>query len=293
MLLSPALLAELADEIRRQHLGYATQILGVAALGLTQDVYEQLVQGGLVQPDEVENHVLAAYRAGHVQAWHDTRPGKPTPGHAIKTYAAATAAGMPPLTSPQQYAVQFASERAAQYVLGLGNRVANDFVTLAIETETETRNEVKGKIADALTESIIYRETARKLASRIGDATGDWSRDLHRIAVTELEFAYQNGWADYIEENVGADARVFKRVNADACDTCKRLLTVNGKPRTFTLAELRDNGTNFGEKQKDWKPVVGPLHPRCHCVLAHLPAGFGFNDAGQMLPLSVAGVEAA
>ena len=287
MLLTPAQLADLANEIRLQWLGYTVQALGIDAAGITQEQYQQLIDGGYVQPQEVEDFVLMAYRAGHAAAWTETQAGH-VPGDKIRAlYEDALKRGMPPLSKPQERAVEFAKQKAGQHCLGLGNRIAHDFTTLAIETEAGVRAEMKGLIAEAVATSVINRETARKLASRIGDATGDWSRNLQRIAETELQNAHLNGWADYIEDSVGANAQVGKRVNAEACPPCRRLyLDGDGHPKVFSLADLRDNGTNFGRKQKDWLPVVGTTHPRCFCQLIHIPGGFGFNKIGQMLPLA-------
>lgn len=285
MLLSPKQLAALADEIRKQHLGFVAQNIGIDAAGIDQDTYDQLVLGGYVTPNQVQDFVMQAYWSGRMAGWHDLTGGRARGGSVLEALRDARAKGMPPLSRPQERAVMFARYSAGQYCVGLGNRIADDLTTLSIETERAQQQEARDAIATETATSIIMRESAQKLASRLGDATGDWARNLQRIAETELQTAHQNGWADYIEEEVGPSALVAKRTSPDACPTCTSLLTDDdGNPKIFTLSELRANGTNFGRKQKQWLPVIGPIHPRCGCVLIQVPAGWGFNKQGQMLP---------
>ncbi len=284
MLLSPAKLRKLATEIANMHIGWVAKWIGVDVLGLPEETYKQLRAAGLVTPTAATDFVLAAYRYGHASAWHETtggtvpiEPGKPAPSlfaapmsdpsqaaSVNEMLAEAEKAGLPPLSPVQREAVDFARTRAAQYVVGLGNRVASDLTTLAIETEADVRATAKDVIATEVVRATINRETASKLASRLGDATGDWARDLQRIAETELQTANQEGWAGYITEAVGTGARVAKVPDPEACPRCRSLyLGPDGAPKLFTLAELRANGANFGRKAKEYLPTVGPVHPRC------------------------------
>jgi hypothetical protein len=63
---------------------------------------------------------------------------------------------------------------------------------------------------------------------------------------------------------------VFKKVvNDDSlCQWCRKFyLLPDGTPRLFRLEELQANGSNYGKKKTDWKPVLGKTHPRCRCQL--------------------------
>ena len=287
MLLSPAEITKLVTEIQLLHVGFVAKWIGVDVLGLSAQTWTQLRETGMVVPAQAEDFVLQAYRFGHASAWYETSGGKVPRVSVAQMLASAEQAGLPPLSPVQRASVQFAREKAARYIVGLGNRVAADFTTLSIETEATVRAETKAKVATEVTRSIVNRETASKLASRLGDATGDWSRNLQRIAETELQSANQEGWADYVGGAFGAGAMVAKVPDPEACATCRRLfLGRDGRPEVFSLAALRANGTNFGVKQREWKPTVGPVHPRCHCMLIHVPIGSKVELDGS---LAVAG----
>jgi hypothetical protein len=169
-----------------------------------------------------------------------------------------------PLDPWDKHALEYAKRRAASYCRGLGNRLGTNLETLAIETERQVRQDLMRRIRREVSEAIVRRDTARRLASSIGRSTGDWSRNLDRIARTELQFAHQNGWAAHFRATTGDDTLVAKRVDDDACDDCKRLLLEpDGRPKVFVLEELEANGTNVGKKRDAWDPTTGPIHPYC------------------------------
>jgi len=67
------------------------------------------------------------------------------------------------------------------------------------------------------------------------------------------------------------------------CPHCRRLyLKPDGTPKVFSMKQLLSNGTNYGRKTADWKPVVGATHPNCRCHNNMLPDGFGFDKNGDM-----------
>jgi hypothetical protein len=191
-----------------------------------------------------------------------------------------------PLKPWDKYALEYAKRRAAVYIRGLGNRIGTSLETLAIETEREIRQNLMRRIRREVSSAIIRRDTARQLASAIGRETGDWSRNLDRIARTELQEAHQHGWAAHFRATTGDETVVAKRVDDDACDDCKRLyLEADGRPRLFTLEELEGNGTNVGLHRSQWQAVIGTVHPYCHCQIIRVPAGFGFDEEGRMVPM--------
>lgn len=82
----------------------------------------------------------------------------------------------------------------------------------------------------------------------------------------------------------GLDTRVYKEVYPGACRFCLNLYTTAGagsKPRIFKLSELIQNGDNIGRKSKDWKPVVGPVHPFCRCSTRYIPDNYVWDDKLQ------------
>jgi len=69
------------------------------------------------------------------------------------------------------------------------------------------------------------------------------------------------------------DIRVYKRVINDValCPWCDAFYTgPDGKPKIYSLEELKANGSNHGRPKSAWQPVIGVTHPRCRCQLHYL-----------------------
>ena len=190
-----------------------------------------------------------------------------------------------PLSEAEIHAVRMAQMNAGQYCKGLGNRVNIATGDILIEADAALRARTEGIIRDATALNIVRRETVQRLKSDLGWATKDWARDWARIAVTEKQTAMQRGVADHYRARYGGDVLVAKRPMPDACRHCKRVyLGPDGQPRIFKLRTLEENGTNVGRKANDWLAVVGTVHPHCQCQLIRVPAGWGFNEEGEMVP---------
>ena len=191
-----------------------------------------------------------------------------------------------PLSSIEERAVEFAKQQAAQFVVGLGNKINTQTGQLMIEADSRLRNETREGIRDRVSTNIAERKSLKQLKSDLGWMAKDWTRDWDRISVTEKHTAMQRGVADHYADRYGTDERVAKRPLPSACKHCKRLhLGPDGQPRIFKLSTLEGNGlNNFGRKSADWLAVVGSTHPFCGCSLVRVPSGWGFNEEGQMVP---------
>ena len=190
------------------------------------------------------------------------------------------------LSDIEKRAATFAQHQAAQYVVGLANKVSTQTGQLLIEADSQLRTKTQAGIRDRTAENIQKRETVKQLKSDLGWMAEDWSRDWDRIAVTEKHTTMQRGLADHYSERFGKDVYVAKRPMPTACTHCKRLhLGDDGQPRIFKLSTLEANGlNNFGRKAADWLAVIGATHPWCQCQMIRVPEGWGFNEEGQMVP---------
>lgn len=207
----------------------------------------------------------------------------------IKQMSAETFASRrpPKLTAQEEAARVWAQQSAAKEVVGLGNTVAEDFSTIAIEADAGLRAQYQGEIAETVDASIARQESWRKAASEMGHKTGDWSRDFDRIAATEKQKAMQHGMVAGLIDREGDPKNIYvaKQPAPDACPDCMRLHTEGGgKLRIFKLSTLMNNGSNRGRKRIEWKAVVGVMHPWCGCELIHVPAGWGFDEDGNLMP---------
>ena len=192
------------------------------------------------------------------------------------------------LTPAQRKSVEFAQVNAQTHLDSLQARITATTLSLAIQDQQNMYRTIKQVIPTAMANG-----TPRyKVIQQLREMSKDWERDWHRVAHTEMWNAKCTGEVQAMLDgespltSKGADTRVFKRPGPNACIMCKKLYLEKGtnKPKVFKLSELMANGTNYGLRQSDWKPVVGTVHPNCMCPLSVLPDGYHLNDAGTIEP---------
>ena len=131
-------------------------------------------------------------------------------------------------------------------------------------------------VLNAAKKAIENRKYVTEVISEIGTKTGKWGTDLGRIADYVMHTAFDEGRGMNVQRERGPNALVYKDVYPGACPHCMRLLLTGGvgsQPILFSLADLKANGTNVGRKAKEWKAVLGPVHPWCRCTLQKAPFG--------------------
>lgn len=191
------------------------------------------------------------------------------------------------LSSVQKHSAEMAKLRADNFVHTLEQRIISDTVSESVQEDLKMWRTLSEETPVAITES-LSREQFR---SRLREKTQEWNRDWHRVAHTELWEAKCQGEAaaivknESIQSNDGAETEVYKQVSPDACPKCRELFYESDgvTPKTFKLSELMENGTNVGRKQREWLPVVGCVHPNCHCVLCVKPKGTVFDETGKLV----------
>lgn len=190
------------------------------------------------------------------------------------------------LTHIQRRSIEMTKIRAAAFLERLSQQIETDVVSEAVKSDITMWNALSEETPNAIRES-LSREKFRQV---LREKTQDWNRDWHRVAHTELWEAKCQGEAQAIMhgESVlsreGAGTTVYKSPNPDACPKCKELfLEADGvTPKTFNIQELIANGDNVGKKRADWKPVIGCVHPNCHCVLMVKPPNTVFDERGRI-----------
>lgn len=278
-LLTPKQIAEIAQIIRDYHTAF---VISIAPDTVNEAEVKRLVSAGILPPETltiIKDSYLYGQIVSSVRAYDDAKKRE---GFTYEAFKRRVEKKSPPLTSQEKAAIAWAEHSAAIHVTGLGNRVADDFSTIAIEADGELRRKYEKIIRDEVKEGVERREAWRKVGSEIGHATTDWARDLGRIAATEMQKAHQEGVSGALKKREGdpENIRVAKIPSPDACKHCVRLHLLGGHgsaPRIFPLSQLEQNGTNVGRKAADWKATVGPVHPWCACELVHVPPGWGFE----------------
>jgi hypothetical protein len=287
MLLTDAQLHEIRQIIADHHAAFVANIISPRAVA--PDTLERLRSKGLLNVKI--NSVEDAYLYGQLLAALED------PKLARMSYAQFKEhlkRNPIPLSPIEQRAVQIAEHSAGQYAQGLGNRVDLHTGQTLINADNNLQAKMRDTIRTSTAESLAKRETAKQLASNLGWSTRDWARDWDRIAITEMHQAKERGTADLYAKRYGSGVLVAKRVMPDACEHCVRLhVGPDGHPRVFRLSELERNGTNHGRKARDWKPVVGTIHPWCQCTMVRIPAGWGFDEHDNLVPGGAGGVRYA
>lgn len=284
MLLTDAQLHEIRQIIADHHSAFVANVISPRAV--PPDTLERLRAKGLlnVQINSVED----AYLYGQLlAALEDPKLSK----LGYEQFKMHLKRNPIPLSPIEQRAVQIAEHSAGQYAKGLGNRIDLQTGQVAINADNNLQAKMRDTIRTATAESLAKRETARQLASNLGHETKDWARDWDRIAITEMHNAKERGTADVYAKRFGSGVRVAKRTMPDACEHCKRLHDgPDGHPRIFKLSELERNGTNHGRKAREWKPVVGTVHPHCQCTMVRIPEGWGFDEHDELVPGGAGGI---
>lgn len=277
---TPAQVQEIAALIRMYHTSF---VLSIAPDAITKHQVEELVRRGILPPKAVsliEDSYLYGQFVSTVRAMDDKVALKKLDYDNFKKRVAARPIA---LTPHEKAAVSWAKQSAAMHVTGLGNKIADDFSTIAIESDRKLRKRYENIIETTVSEGIERRDAWRRIASDLGHETDDWARDFGRIAATEQQRAMQEGFAQGLKKREGdpKNVMVAKIPNGDACKHCIRLHLTGGQgsaPRVFPLSELESNGSNVGRKAAEWKAVVGTTHPWCACELIHVPPGWSFEE---------------
>lgn len=176
-----------------------------------------------------------------------------------------------PLSSAEKTTLSYLEHKTYSYIKDLGYKVGS-YITDSMRDEAFARRVTyEEAINDSIKRAVIERDTAASVMREIGLRTGDWTRDLGRIAETEMQNAFEIGKAESLLKDTDPDAKVFyKQVYPGACKHCIRLYLTGGvgsEPILYSYNELLNNGTNIGRKAENWLPVLGTVHPYCRCDL--------------------------
>lgn len=186
-----------------------------------------------------------------------------------------------PLTEVEKVAKTVAKKQAASDLRGLGNRIIQQTNQVLIEADQNQRAQYEKIVTDESVKNIKNRGTISNLVSNLGHKTGDWARDFGRISDYVMHQAFEEGRAAQIKTQFGVESIVYKKVFQSACKSCVKLYLTDGfgsKPKVFKLTELQNNGTNIGRKVAEWKPVIGPTHPWCRCMLVYIDPNYEWDD---------------
>ena len=282
MILQPFQIQELLSIIDNFHILFIAQTVGADVL--TPNEIQILKDNGIDVAKFVgkDGKIDHAFKFGVLAEALGTKKAKTLNYDKLKQFI--NSGNFIPLTKTEESVLRSVKFQAYNDIKGLGNKINKEFTQILIEVDKEQRAKYEDKILTETEEAILNRETQSQLASRIGHKTGDWSRDLDRIADFLMHSALDYGKVMKILEEDGEDGEVYKSVYKGACKHCIEKYLTNGlgsEPRIFKVKDLLANGTNIGRNTKDWKAVVGPLHPFCRCEAHKKPKNSVWNQETQ------------
>lgn len=282
--LTPQQVGELSEIVDR----YTHLFIGVH-IGrdfLTPDVLANLARHGVALPAlSAPNYLDTAFRFGLMSTVLGNEVTKHFTFDQLKRYM--EAGKFIPLTGQEQRALNFVRNRAYNDIKGLGNRISKDLTGELTNSKAQAA-QYRDLIRDTAVEAIENRKDAKWLAGELANKSKDWARDFHRIADYLMHEAFDTARAQGYLKLYGPMSLVFKDVYEYGCPTCQRLYLTNGlgsEPKTFTLLELINNGSNIGRNSKEVKAVIGPTHPYCRCTLNNKPLGSTWDADKQQFTL--------
>ena len=125
-----------------------------------------------------------------------------------------------------------------------------------------SNNFSKKELAVIIEDNLEKNKSSQELASNFGHFTKNWNIDWHWIA-HHIVWDYHNiKQAQMLLKTFGPSQQVFKSIDKTYSPECLTLYLTNStnrnsEPKSFTLAELIQNGNNFGKERKNWKPIIG------------------------------------
>jgi len=196
------------------------------------------------------------------------------------------------MSSEEVFMYAQAATRAGEFCRGLGNKIAEnwdeslaerwDGDQIVEEIDPEKREETIALIREKVSEAVEHHANSGELARELARATGNWTHNWERIARTELQAVYNEGVFLDAVQDYGADTRIARMPESDACSHCLRLFVDGSSLRVFPAQELLSNGTNVGRPAASWVATIFPVHPNCRCDTIAVPPGMFVTRDGLL-----------
>ncbi len=278
-LLTAEQLARLRDIIRDASTSVAISTTGME---VSTEELQRLVTEGYVDPDDLHNVVLDSYEYGRLMA-QLPRAHEMT----YQKFVNHLARNPVELSDQEKRAFEFLQGRAGQFCVGLGTRYEGELTLAAADMDQELAEAFRYTLQDEGAQSTLRRETVGRLTTKLRQMSDDWARDWGRIASTESHMAHQVGFIEDVAARYGQGEQLAKMPEPNACPDCQRLyLGPDGRPRVESVEWWQQQGVaNYGLKRADWRPVMGAMHPWCQCQVVRIPAGWGFDEDWDVVPL--------
>lgn len=181
--------------------------------------------------------------------------------------------GLKPEGQAPEYTITNLNDKTRQYIDKLKTDVVTRIESMIRENNDSYKmNALQNLDRDEMIDDMIKESTLGKVRQSLRDSAKEANRDWTRIAITEISNAVGIASVDRIvndnrELDLG-DIYVFRISVQDAktCKWCRKFYNdADGSPKIYRLSTLLGNGSNFGKRTDDWKPVAGATHPNERC----------------------------
>ncbi len=141
-----------------------------------------------------------------------------------------------------------------------------------------------------LADQLVKESSLGRVKQLLRDTSRDASRDWQRVALTEMSNAIGAGSVDRIvtdnRDKDPEDIYVFRVIVGDSltCKFCRRFYGDVGQiPKLYKLSSLLSNGSNYGLKADQFKPVIGATHVNTRTSqIIELKPGFALEPGGNV-----------
>lgn len=182
---------------------------------------------------------------------------------------------LPVINDTQQFSIDHAKVQIQEALEETKRALKKKVKQAVLSANNEYKHELSVARLGNLSELADKRTKATdKLVAAIGLLSASINTEFDRAFTTALTNFVNNAVVD--EATTGRQpsvVQVYKTVinDADLCPYCAKFYrNKDGSPKIYSLAELQANGTNEGRAKSEWKPTIGPTHPRCRCELQYV-----------------------
>lgn len=272
---------------------------------LSPEELQEVVDAGIVPDGTSLDLIESQFVLGQLEALLKQTDYKKITYDQLKEKAAT----FQPKTLYESKSVEEAKASAGVNLRKLGDDVKNGLYSdlqEGIRGEV-TEGVVTGKIKDVVAHGLEERRSTVQVGLDLArELKASPAHDYLLLAATEMQAARVSGYVSAIlnregkyeflvEEGRELDTYIFFRPSAGACSDCVKSYVnpKTGNPYVFRLGDIMANGTNIGVPKKDRtkgstgkipvRAVLSPHHPFCQCQPQIMPAGYGFDEDGDII----------
>lgn len=204
--------------------------------------------------------------------------------------------GIKPVGEAHNYSAEHLNSNSRHLVDKLRNDVKSRMEGIIRDTNNSYKfNALQNLYRTGESDELVKESTIGKLKQQLRDFSSEPNRNWDRIVRTEMSNAVGMGSVDRIvSENKDKsidDVYVYRIVVADGalCKYCRRFyVDSDGSPKVYKLSTLLNNGSNYGKKADQWRPVSVATHPNERCSqIVELRPGWAVKPGGAVTFISL------